>query len=94
MLTRWSLAKLSGHLAGMGVDPYEEALRQVLRGASLSHRRTRSWKRSPDPLFTERAERMLSLYREPPADEPVVCFDEMGPVQREGDGASDRGVRP
>lgn len=24
---------------------------------------------------------MLSLYREPPADGPVVCFDEMGPIQ-------------
>ncbi len=73
-LTRWSLAKLSGHLAGMGVDLCEEALGQVLRGAGLSHQRTRSWKWIPDPLFTERAERVLSLYREPPADGPVVCF--------------------
>jgi transposase len=80
-LTRWSLAKLSDHLATIGVELSEEALRQVLRGAGLSHQRTRSWKWSPDPHFSERAERLLSLYREPPEDGPVVCFDEMGPIQ-------------
>jgi transposase len=41
-LTRWSLAKLAEHLAGMGVVLCEEALRQTLRGAGLSHPRTRS----------------------------------------------------
>ena len=80
-LTRWSLAKLAGHLASIGVEVSAEALRQLLHGAGLSHQRTRSWKRSPDPHFKERAERVLSLYREPPADGPVVCFDEMGPIQ-------------
>lgn len=80
-LTRWSLPKLAAHLAGMGVVLSEEALRQTLIGAGLSHQRTRSWKWSPDPDFTEKAERVLGLYREPPADGPVVCFDEMGPIQ-------------
>jgi transposase len=80
-LTRWSLPKLRDHLASSGVELGEEALRQLLRAAGLSHQRTRSWKWSPDPHFKERAERVLSLYREPPADGPVVCFDEMGPIQ-------------
>jgi transposase len=80
-LTRWSLTKLSDHLAGIGLVVCEESLRQLLRGAGLSHQRTRSWKQSPDPQFKERAERVLSLYREPPEDGPVVCFDEMGPIQ-------------
>ncbi len=80
-LTRWSLAKLAAHLADVGVEVSAETLRQVLHGAGLSHQRTRSWKQSPDPHFAERAERVLSLYREPPADGPVVCFDEMGPIQ-------------
>jgi len=80
-LTRWSLSKLSVHLATMGVDLCEEALRQVLISAGLSHQRTRSWKSSPDPDFAEKAERVLGLYREPPAHGPVVCFDEMGPIQ-------------
>ncbi len=80
-LTRWSLPKLAAHLAGMGVHLSPETLRQILHGAGLSHQRTRSWKRSPDPLFAERAERVLSLYRAKPKDGPVVCFDEMGPLQ-------------
>jgi transposase len=80
-LTRWSLPKLAAHLAGMGVFVSEEALRQVLIGAGLSHQRTRSWKQSPDPDFTPKAERVLGLYRAKPADGVVVCFDEMGPIQ-------------
>ncbi len=59
----------------------EEALRQTLRAAGLSHQRTRSWKQSPDPEFAPKAERVLSLYRVKPDDGVVVCFDEMGPIQ-------------
>jgi len=80
-LTRWSLPRLSAHLLESQIELCPEALRQLLRSAGLSHQRTRSWKWSPDPLFKERAERVLSLYREPPEDGPVVCFDEMGPIQ-------------
>ena len=80
-LTRWSLPKLRTHLAGMGVCLSEEALRQTLIGAGLSHQRTRSWKWSPDPDFQSKAERVLSLYRAEPEDGVVVCFDEMGPIQ-------------
>jgi transposase len=80
-LTRWSLAKLAEHLAGLGIVLSQEALRQTLRGAGLSHQRTRSWKWSPDPDFAEKAERVLGLYRAKPADGVVVCFDEMGPIQ-------------
>jgi len=79
-LTRWSLSKLSEHLAGMGIELCEEALRQTLIGAGLSHQRTRSWKWSPDPEFAEKAERVLGLYRAKPEDGVVVCFDEMGPI--------------
>jgi len=80
-LTRWSLAKLREHLAGMGIVLSEEALRRTLRHAGLSHQRTRSWKWSPDPDFRPKAERVLSLCREAPEDGVVVCFDEMGPLQ-------------
>jgi transposase len=80
-LTRWSLAKLRAHLAGMGVELSEEALRQTLIAAGLSHQRTRSWKWSPDPDFQSKAERVLALYRAKPEDGVVVCFDEMGPIQ-------------
>src|SRR4051794_14756354 len=79
-LARWSLAKLADHLAGLGIVLCEEALRQTLRTAGLSHQRTRSWKWSPDLDFAEKAERVLSLYRTRPEDGVVVCFDEMGPI--------------
>ena len=81
-LTRWSLAKLAPYLATIGVEVSKETLRQVLIDAGLSHQRTRSWKWSPDPDFRSKAERVLSLYRAKPEDGVVVCFDEMGPVQR------------
>jgi transposase len=80
-LTRWSLPKLAEHLAGIGIVLSEEALRQTLIGAGLSHQRTRSWKWSPDPDFRAKAERVLGLYRHCPEDGVVVCFDEMGPIQ-------------
>jgi transposase len=80
-LTRWSLAKLREHLAGMSVLLSEEALRQTLRAAGLSRQRTRSWKWSPDVDFAEKAERVLGLYRAKPDDGVVVCFDELGPIQ-------------
>ena len=57
------------------------SVRTVLDQAGLSFQRTRSWKTSPDPEFAPKAERILALYRDPPADGPVVCFDEMGPIQ-------------
>ena len=79
-LTRWSLAKLAEHLTGLGIALCEEALRQTLRAAGLSHQRTRSWKWSPDPDFAEKAQRVLGLYRTRPDDGVVVCFDEMGPI--------------
>lgn len=53
-LSRWSLRKLALHLAAERIELCPEALRQLLVAAGLSHQRTRSWKRSPDPLFKER----------------------------------------
>jgi transposase len=53
----------------------------LLDQAGLWFQHTRSWKWSPDPDFKAKAERVLGLYRCQPADGPVVCFDEMGPIQ-------------
>ena len=81
-LTRWSVSKLSAHLKRVAIAALSEtALRALLNEAGLSFQRTRSWKWSPDPDFREKAERVLALYRDPPRDGPVVCFDEMGPIQ-------------
>ena len=81
-LTRWSISKLAARLDELGIAALSpSALRALLDGAGLSFQRTRSWKWSPDPDFAAKAERVLALYREAPADGPVVCFDEMGPIQ-------------
>lgn len=94
-LTRWSLPKLAMHLESeLGLELAPETIRCLLSGAGLSHQRTRSWKWSPDPDFRAKAERVLALYRSPPADGPVVCFDEMGPIQlipRQGSGWAEVG---
>ena len=81
-LTRWSIDKLARHLAEQHIAVLSPtALRALLDEAGLSFQRTRSWKWSPDPDFKPKADRILGLYRDPPSDGPVVCFDEMGPIQ-------------
>ncbi len=79
-LTRWSLAKLSEYLRGQGIAVSPAQLARILARAGLSFQRTKSWKASPDPDYEARAQRVLSLYREPPIDGVVLSFDEMGPV--------------
>ena len=81
-LTRWSLPKLRPHLieAGIVEELGEETLRQILRGAGLSHQRTRSWKWSPDPDFQSKADRVLSLYRSPPEDGVCQGRSKTGPL--------------
>jgi transposase len=81
-LTRWSIDKLTRHLAEQQIAELSATtVRSLLDEAGLSFQRTRSWKWSPDPDFKTKAERVLRLYRDPPDDGPVVCFDEMGPIQ-------------
>lgn len=81
-LTRWSIDTLTRHLAEQHIALLSPTtLRALLDDAGLSFQRTRSWKWSPDPDFKAKAERVLALYRDPPTDGPVVCFDELGPIQ-------------
>jgi transposase len=79
-LTRWSLAKLAEYLCGQGISVSPAHLARILARAGLSFQRTRSWKASPDPDYERKAARVLSFYRERPADGVVISFDEMGPV--------------
>ena len=93
-LTRWSLAKLSEHLAGEGIVVSPAQLGRILARAGLSFQRSRSWKASPDPDYQARAARVLALYCGQPADGVVISFDEMGPVSlcpHHGSGWAPRG---
>ncbi len=79
-LTRWSLDRLSAHLAGEGLVISAIHLWRLLAEAGLSFQRTRSWKASPDPDYQARAARVLELYAAAPFDGPVISFDQMGPI--------------
>jgi len=86
----WSLAKLADYLVAEGVvdDISHEGLRQLLREEDVSFQALRSWKRSNDPDFETKKNRILELYAiadgltEPGHDDPdvVVCLDEFGPL--------------
>jgi len=81
-LTRWSLRRLKGYLERRRVVRRisVETLRSILRERNVTFQRTRSWKRSTDPLFEEKATRILALYRTCPSAGVVVSFDEFGPI--------------
>ena len=80
-LTRWSLAKLAEHLAGLGIVLCEEALRQTLRGAGLSHQRTGRGSGARTRTSRPRPSVCFRSAEPNPIDGVVVCFDEMGPIQ-------------
>ena len=86
----WSLAKLADYLVAEGVvtDISHEGLRQLLREEDVSFQALRTWKRSNDPEFEAKKNRILELYSiadglaDPGPDDPkvVICLDEFGPL--------------
>jgi len=60
----WSLAKLADYLVAEGVvtDISHEGLRQLLREEGVSFQAVRTWKRSNDPNFEAKKNRILELY--------------------------------
>jgi hypothetical protein len=81
-LTHWSLRRLKAYLERRRVvrSIAIETLRSILREKNVTFQRTRTWKRSSDPLFEDKATRIMALYRTCPTDGVVVCFDEFGPI--------------
>jgi transposase len=79
----WSLAKLADYLVAEGVvtDISREGLRQLLREEGVSFQAVRTWKRSNDPNFEAKKNRILELYELADASKAVVtCLDEFGPL--------------
>jgi hypothetical protein len=79
----WSLAKLADYLVAEGVvtDISHEGLRQLLREEGVSFQAVRTWKRSNDPNFETKKNRILELYELADAGKAVViCLDEFGPL--------------
>jgi transposase len=89
----WSLAKLADFLVDEGVvdDISHEGLRVLLREEGVSFQALKTWKRSNDPDFEAKKNRVLELYAiadgrvQPGPGDPtvVVCFDEFGPLNLE-----------
>jgi transposase len=86
----WSLTKLAEFLVAEGVvdDISHEGLRDLLRKEGVSFQVIKTWKRSNDPDFEAKKNRVLELYdiadhkAEPGPDDPTVilCMDEFGPL--------------
>lgn len=79
----WSLAKLADYLVAEGVvtDISHEGLRQLLREEGVSFQAVRTWKRSNDPNFEAKKNRILELYELADAGKAaVICLDEFGPL--------------
>jgi transposase len=79
----WSLAKLADYLVAEGVvtDISHEGLRQLLREEGVRFQAVRTWKRSTDPDFEAKRDRILELYAlAEQGRATVVCLDEFGPL--------------
>ena len=79
----WSLAKLADYLVAEGVvtDISHEGLRALLRQEDVRFQALRTWKRSNDPDFEDKKNRILELYELAEAGQAIViCLDEFGPL--------------
>ena len=86
----WSLSKLGEHLVAKGVvnDISHEGLRLLLREEGVSFQVVNTFKRSNDPDYEVKKNRILHLYnladgkidRQRGDPDVVICFDEFGPL--------------
>ena len=79
----WSLAKLADYLVAEGVvtDISHEGLRVLLREEGVRFQAVRTWKKSNDPAFQPKRDRIVQLYDLADQGEAVViCLDEFGPL--------------
>jgi transposase len=79
----WSLSKLADYLVAEGVvtDISHEGLRLLLREEGVRFQAVRTWKRSNDPDFEAKRDRIVELYELAAAGEAVViCLDGFGPL--------------
>jgi transposase len=79
----WSLSKLADYVVAEGVvtDISHEGLRRLLREEGVRFQAVRTWKRSNDPNFEAKRDRIVELYDLAEQGEAVViCLDEFGPL--------------
>jgi transposase len=79
----WSLSKLADYVVAEGVvtDISHEGLRRLLREEGVRFQAVRTWKRSNDPNFEAKRDRIVELYDlAEQGDAVVICLDEFGPL--------------
>src|SRR3954468_11336512 len=79
----WWLAKLADYLVAEGVvtDISHEGLRRLLHHEGVRFQAVRTWKRSNDPNFEAKRDRIVELYALAEAGQAVVmCLVEFGPL--------------
>ncbi len=79
--THWSLRKLAGYLAHNPdriVTVGRERLRQILDAHHISFQHTRTWKRSHDPNFDAKLDRIEEMTSRFP--DRCLAFDRFGPL--------------
>jgi transposase len=74
---RWDGALLARHLG----DISKHQIWRVLRRHEIALARRRSWCRSTDPCFAQKAADGVGLYLEPPDNAVVLAVDEKPPIQ-------------
>jgi transposase len=79
----WSLSKLADYVVAEGVvtDISHEGLRRLLREEGVRFQAVRTCKRSNDPNFEAKRDRIVELYDlAEQGDAVVICLDEFGPL--------------
>lgn len=64
-----------------GIFISKSEISRILNHKDLRPHRIKMWLHSPDPLFKEKVNKIVSLYLKPPEDAIVLCVDEKGGMQ-------------
>ena len=81
-MNQWSVSKLRQYLIEQKIigSISLEWLRILLRRSGIRWRRTKTWKASTDPEFSQKYRRVRRLYGRRPAGGRRICVDEFGPM--------------
>jgi transposase len=81
-MTQWSLSKLREYLVSQKIisSISLDWLRTLLLRYGIRWRRTKTWKVSTDPQFSQKLRRIQRLYKRRPLGGRRICVDEFGPM--------------
>lgn len=80
-ITHWSHHLLADHLCDTGLPISARTVGRILAAATLQPHRQKMWLTSQDAEFRAKRDDVLRVYYDAPADEHIVCLDEMTQLQ-------------